>query len=224
MILGLNKYDDISRLLRDIETEYHYTCGLTGKAALNERVREALRQVPRHAFVPSAMKPFAYDNNPLPIGHGQTISQPYIVALMSDLLETQEDHVVLEIGTGCGYQAAVLSRLVSKVYTIEIIPTLGNEANERLQRLGYTNIEMRIGDGYNGWEEHAPFDGIIGTAAASDLPPPLLQQLKPGGRMVIPVGLPHARQDLILLVKEEDGSITERDILPVAFVPFIRSH
>ena len=189
-----------------------------------DRVMEAMGQVPRHEFVPEAERGNAYQNRPLPIGYSQTISQPYIVALMTDLLALGPDQVVLEIGTGSGYQAAVLAELVAQVFTIEIISELGREAGQRLQRLGYDNIETRVGDGYYGWSEHAPFDAIIVTAATSHIPPPLVRQLKPGGRMIIPVGGQFMVQHLTLVEKMADGSVRTRQILPVRFVPFTRGN
>lgn len=191
-------------------------------ARFDPRVKEVIARVPRHLFVPPAQRPHAYENRPLPIGHGQTISQPTIVALMTDLLQLGKDDRVLEIGTGSGYQAAVLAELVRSVYTIEIVEPLGLEARERLARLGYRNVEVRIGDGYKGWEEHAPFDAIMVTAGADQVPPPLLQQLKPGGRMVIPVGPAHSIQYLTVIEKRADGSIHSRKVTPVRFVPFTR--
>jgi protein-L-isoaspartate(D-aspartate) O-methyltransferase len=214
----------IERMLRDIGWETSETRAWIGKSGLDPRVLEAMRQVPRHAFVPQGLEACAYDNGPLSIGSGQTISQPFIVALMSDLLATRPHHVVLEVGCGSGYQSAVLSRLVKQVYSVEIVPELAREAQERLSRLGYGNVMVRQGDGYQGWAEHAPFDGIIVTAAAPEIPPPLVEQLKPGGRMVIPVGLPYMRQDLLLLEKDRDGVVTTRNILPVAFVPLTGDH
>jgi protein-L-isoaspartate(D-aspartate) O-methyltransferase len=196
----------------------------TGRPSFNQRVMDVIAKVPRHEFVPDEQDAYAYDNRPLPIGYGQTISQPYIVALMTDLLDVKPSDVVLEIGTGSGYQAAVLAGLVDKMYSIEIIEELGNEAKERLARLGYNNVEVKIGDGYHGWEEHAPFDGIIVTAAASHIPPPLIQQLKPGGRMVIPVGERFFVQYLMLVEKNEQGKLKTHNILPVAFVPFTGGH
>lgn len=209
----------IERMLRDIRWETAETRAWIGKSELDPRVLEAMSEVPRHAFVPRGLEDCAYDNGPLSIGQGQTISQPYIVALMSDLLATQAHHVVLEVGCGSGYQSAVLSRLVKQVYALEIVPELAQAAQERLSRLGYGNVAVRQGDGYQGWPEHAPFDGIIVTAAAPEIPPPLVEQLRPGGRMVIPVGLPYMRQDLLLLEKSASGEITTRNMLPVAFVP-----
>lgn len=188
----------------------------------DSKVKEAMAHVPRHLFVPPALQPHAYEDRPLPIGHGQTISQPYIVALMTDLLQPRKDQRVLEIGTGSGYQAAVLAELVHSVYTIEIVEPLAREARERLARLGYRNVEVRTGDGYKGWEERAPFDAIMVTAGADEVPAPLLRQLKPGGRMVIPVGPAHGIQYLTLIEKQADGSIRSRRVVPVRFVPFTR--
>jgi len=187
-----------------------------------ETIRSMLT-VPREEFVPPELRKFAYANKPLPIGYGQTISQPYIVALMTELLSVGADDRVLEIGTGSGYQAAILSVIVSEVYTVEIIEPLGLNARERLSRLGYDNVYTRVGDGYFGWEEHAPFDAIIVTAAADHIPPPLLKQLRPGGRMCIPVGQPYFPQVLKLAVKDLEGNVTVRDIIPVMFVPFTRA-
>jgi protein-L-isoaspartate(D-aspartate) O-methyltransferase len=192
--------------------------GALGTAMIEPRVLEALRRVPRHLFVPPEQQPYAYEDRPLSIGHGQTISQPFIVALMTDLLDVHMDDKVLEVGTGSGYQAAVLAELASQVYTIEIIPDLAQSAGERLARL-YRNVEARAGDGYYGWPEAAPFDSIVVTAAASHIPPPLVQQLKPGGRMAIPVGSRFSVQQLVLVEKDEAGRMTTRQLLPVAFVP-----
>jgi protein-L-isoaspartate(D-aspartate) O-methyltransferase len=200
------------------------TAEYLGKPRLDEDVLTALRTVPRHAFVPEDEQAHAYENRPLPIGYGQTISQPYIVALMTDLLEVGPDDTVLEVGTGSGYQAAVLSGLVSRVSTIEIVPPLGERAREVLERLGYDNVDVRIGDGYYGWEERAPFDAIIVTAAASHVPPPLVRQLRPGGRMLIPVGSRFMVQELLLVEKSAEGTVTTRQILPVAFVPLTGGH
>ncbi|HEX4943627.1 MAG TPA: protein-L-isoaspartate(D-aspartate) O-methyltransferase [Usitatibacteraceae bacterium] len=196
----------------------------TGKAAIDERVLAAMSRVPRHRFVPPDQERNAYANRPLPIGHGQTISQPYIVALMTDLLEVKPDHAVLEIGTGSGYQAAILATLARTVCTIEIIAPLAREAEERLGRQGFAQVRTRVGDGYYGWEECGPFDGIIVTAAAGQVPPPLVRQLKPGGRMVIPVGAPFLTQQLMLVEKNRDGTILTRQILPVRFVPLTGAH
>ena len=210
------------RMLRDIEREVEYTRRLIGRDAFDARVMDAFRQVPRHEFVPADMRDLAYDNGPLPIGEGQTISQPYIVALMTDLLVPQPEDVVLEVGTGSGYQAAILSRLVRQVYSIEIVDTLAGAARERLQRLGYTNVEVRSADGYHGWPEHAPFDAIIITAAVPEIPEPLIEQLRPGGRLVTPVGEPYGGQDLVLLEKTPDGHVHRKVVLGVAFVPLTR--
>jgi protein-L-isoaspartate(D-aspartate) O-methyltransferase len=193
----------------------------TGAApqVFDERVMGVIAQVPRHEFVPPEQLSFAYENRPLPIGHGQTISQPYIVALMTELARAQPGHKVLEVGTGSGYQAAVMAKLASKVYTVEIVEPLGQAAKERLRTLGYDNVQVRLADGYHGWEEHAPYDAILVTAAASHVPPPLVRQLKPGGRMVIPVGAAFMVQQLMLIEKNADGTVATRQILPVVFVP-----
>ena len=210
------------KMLRDIRAEVKYTRRFIGKDALAPRVMDAMRLVPRHEFVEPEMRMFAYENGPLPIGRGQTISQPYIVALMTDLLEPKPGDVMLEVGTGSGYQAAVLAQVVRKVYTLEIIEQLAIRAKSRLSRLGYRNVEARVGDGYLGWQEQAPFDGIIVTAAAAHVPPALVEQLKPGARLVIPVGHPYMSQTLRVVEKGERGDITTRDILSVAFVPLTR--
>ena len=181
-----------------------------------------MRTVPRHEFVPAEMRDDAYANRPLPIGEGQTISQPYIVALMTDLAGVDADSIVLEVGTGSGYQAAVLAKIVSHVYTIEIIGTLGRRAAQTLERLGYQNVTVRIGDGYLGWPAFAPFDAIVVTAAPEAVPPPLIEQLKVGGKLVVPVGPEGRTQSLQVLEKEPGGEITTTDMLPVAFVPLTR--
>ena len=196
----------------------------TGEKVLNEDVMQVLGTVERHEFVPARQKPFAYENRPLPIGHGQTISQPYIVAIMTELMEPDRDATVLEIGTGSGYQAAILSKLVNRVYSIEIIEALADEASARLARLHYDNVTTKLGDGYYGWEEHAPFDAIIVTAAASHVPPPLVRQLRPGGRMIIPVGGQFMTQQLLLLEKAHDDTIITRQIAAVRFVPLTGEH
>jgi protein-L-isoaspartate(D-aspartate) O-methyltransferase len=213
---------NINKMLRDIESEVKYTRNMIGRSALDSRVMQAMREVPRHQFVPRGMHREAYYNGPLPIGHGQTISQPYIVALMTDLLEPTPDDVILEIGTGSGYQAAILSRVVKQVYTLEIIEALSLNAAATLQRLGYDNVACRVADGYDGWVEHAPFDGIIVTAAAPNIPQPLVDQLRPGGRLVIPIGMPYAHQELMVVVKQASGEIQVTDVLGVAFVPLTR--
>jgi protein-L-isoaspartate(D-aspartate) O-methyltransferase len=195
-----------------------------GKQGFAERVLQALREVERHRFVPEALQAEAYANQPLPIGHGQTISQPWIVAMMTDLVEPKPGDRVLEVGTGSGYQAAVLAKLVGQVYSIEIIEPLAAQAQERLARLGYANVTTRLGDGYFGWEEQAPFDAIVVTAAADHVPPPLIAQLKPGGRMVIPVGGRFAVQYLLLVEKTAAGETITRQIAAVRFVPLTGEH
>ncbi len=212
------------QMIREIEADVLDTAAYIDKRALNPKVMEVMAQLPRHRFVPQKQQPYAYENRPLGIGHGQTISQPYIVALMSDLLHPDPGHRILELGTGSGYQAAVLAQMGAQVYTIEIIEPLGKQAADRFAELGYGNISTRIGDGYYGWESQAPFDSIVVTAAASHVPPPLIDQLKPGGRMVIPVGGGFQVQQLMLIEKQEDGGIKTRQILPVRFVPLTGSH
>ena len=187
-------------------------------------ILQSLNSVRRHEFVPDKLKKEAYENHPLPIGYGQTISQPYIVALMTDLVQPGPDDVILEVGTGSGYQAAVLAKLVKRVYSMEIIEPLAEQARKRLDRLGYSNVETKLGDGYFGWEEHAPYDAIIVTAASSHVPPPLIHQLKPGGRLVIPVGGRFAIQYLLLIEKTEKGEILTRQITAVRFVPLTGDH
>ena len=204
--------EEIAALARDTRSE-------TGRAALSGRVMAAMAKVPRHEFVPDGEKRNAYANRPLPIGSGQTISQPYIVALMTDLMEVKPGDRVLEIGTGSGYQAAVLSELAGTVYTVEIVEPLAREARERLTRLGYRNVLAKTGDGYQGWPAHAPFDSIMVTAAPRDVPQPLIDQLKPGGRLVVPVGGQAGGQSLLLIEKQPDGKITRRNVLAVRFVP-----
>ena len=188
-------------MVRAVAETTEDTAEWIGKTALAPRVMEAMGRVPRHLFVPPDLEDLGYLNRPLPIGYGQTISQPYIVALMTDLLEPEPDHVAFELGTGSSYQAVVLAELVAEVYTVEIVPPLAASATERLRTLGYDNVTVRAGDGYHGWPEHAPFDIIVVTAAASHVPPPLIAQLKPGGRMVIPVGSPFLTQHLLLIEK-----------------------
>ncbi|HJS53765.1 MAG TPA: protein-L-isoaspartate(D-aspartate) O-methyltransferase [Chitinophagaceae bacterium] len=182
----------------------------------------AMRKVYRHKFVPATQASSSYDDGPLPIGYGQTISQPYIVAYMTEIIKPKSNYTVLEIGTGSGYQAAVLAEIVRKVYTVEIIGELGNQATARLKNLGYKNIEVKIADGYDGWKEHAPFDAIVVTAAAEYIPPPLKEQLKDGGRMIIPVGTPYMTQQL-MLVEKNGNKYKTTSMLPVRFVPFKRS-
>lgn len=215
-----DSYEKQSRqMLREIDESALYASSTLGRSRIDRRVMDVMAQVPRHEFVPAYLRSNAYANIPLPIGHGQTISQPFVVALMTDLLETKKDDVVLEVGTGSGYQAAVLSELVKKVYTIEVIKELGESARERLNRLRYKNVEVRIADGYFGWEEHAPFNSIIVTAAAGHVPPPLIKQLKPGGRIVIPVGGTYQVQMLMVVTKDASGTLKTRQVLPVRFVP-----
>jgi protein-L-isoaspartate(D-aspartate) O-methyltransferase len=211
----------VDRLLDDIRYEVRQTRELTGRPVLDSRVFDALRRVPRHAFVGDDLQDRAYANHPLPIGYGQTISQPYIVALMTDLIRPRDDAVVLEIGTGSGYQTAVLAELVRQVYSLEIVDELAVAARARLHRLGYANVEVRSGNGRLGWPEHAPYDAIVVTAAPTAIPPPLIEQLKPGGMLVIPVGERIFGQELWLINKDEGGRIDEARILPVAFVPLI---
>ena len=194
------------------------------ESRVSDAVMASMNTVRRHELVPQSERRFAYENRPLPIGHGQTISQPYIVALMTELIKPDGDDVVLEVGTGSGYQAAVLAELVDHVYSIEIIAALANRARQDLERLGYKNITTRLGDGYYGWDEHGPFDAIIVTAAASHVPPPLIQQLKPGGLMVIPVGGRFMTQTLLLLEKTDNGEVITRQYGAVRFVPLTGEH
>ena len=223
-------------MVRTIAAYAPYSADALGRDYMDPRVLEVMGNVPRHAFLPETPKPrnwlfgllgsdpalVAYADRPVPIGYGQTMSQPFIVALMTDLLASEPDHVVLEVGTGSGYQAAVLSPLVKRVCTIEIIPELGRTAAAALKRFGYDNVRTRIGDGYYGWEACGPFDGIVVTAAAGHVPPPLIDQLKSGGRMIIPVGGPFFAQQLTLVEKEAGGRVFTRQVLPVAFVPLVR--
>lgn len=218
-------------MVQEIADEVRATRKHLGKDALDPRVMAAMGKVARHAFVPQVNWPAAYENRPQPIGHGQTISQPYMVAVMSDLAAVAPADRVLEIGTGCGYQSAVLAELAARVFTIEVVPELANQAAERLRGLGYDNIDVRIGDGALGWPEHAPFDAIVVTAAAwHRVPPALIEQLAPGGRLVVPVDRSKAaarypftaqRQDLLLVSKDARGKVSERSVLPVAFVPLV---
>jgi protein-L-isoaspartate(D-aspartate) O-methyltransferase len=213
------------RKLREEMVRTQITSGrwTASEAVHNPLVLDSMRTTPRHRFVAPGLVAYAYDDRPLPIGYGQTISQPYMVAKMTELLEPKAEQQILEIGTGSGYQAAVLSPLVARVYTVEIIEPLGTSARQRLADLGYRNIEVRIGDGYFGWPGRAPFDGIIVTAATDHIPPPLIGQLKPGGRMVIPVGGPFQIQTLMLVTKGSKGprDLQVRSLMPVAFVPLV---
>ena len=209
-------------MLEAIRESVRSSASYTGRSELSERVMAAMASVPREEFVLPAYRHQAYNNTPLPIAADQTISQPLIVALMTDLLDPQPGDVILEVGTGSGYQAAVLSGLVNQLYSIEIVEELAASAAEVLSKLGYNNVTVRAGDGYAGWPEHAPFDGIIVTAAAEEIPPPLLQQLKPGGKLVIPVGAEHGYQELLLVESRCSGEISKRSVLPVRFVPLNR--
>jgi len=204
------------RMMMEIAAETIYSSARLGKAALSRRVMDVMAKVPRHEFVPLELQPYAYINRPLPIGCGKTISQPFIVAVMTDLLDVGPDDIVLEVGTGLGYQSAILAELAKRVYSVEIIEELALRARHRLGRQGYTNVEIKVGNGYHGWPEHAPFDRVIVTAAPDLIPPPLINQLKAGGKMMIPAGLPDSQQ-LILLAKDAAGTISTREILPVLF-------
>jgi protein-L-isoaspartate(D-aspartate) O-methyltransferase len=212
---------NIHRMLEDIKQETVLTAFLTGRKTLSPEVMEAMGEVPREQFVAPEMLPMAFDNGPLPIGYGQTISQPFIVALMTDLLDVTRTDKVLEIGTGSGYQTAILSLLAERVYTVEVIEELSAEAAARFKKLDYPNIHVKTGNGYEGWPEQAPYDGIIVTAAAPYIPEPLIEQLKTGGRLVIPVGRPFEHQELIVLEKKEKGANKISKILDVAFVPLV---
>ena len=203
-------------LIAEIEAEAVLTASYTGKVVFSRAVMEAVARIPRHEFVPVEIQPYAYLNRPLPIGFDKTVSQPYIVALMTDLLELKPDDSVLEIGSGAGYQAAVVAQLAKHVFTVDIIEELARGAERRLKRLGYGNVQVHVGNGYYGWSEHAPYDKIIVTAACDLIPPPLLAQLKPGGRMVIPTGIPE-KQALTLVEKAAGGQLSTRDVLPVRF-------
>jgi protein-L-isoaspartate(D-aspartate) O-methyltransferase len=209
------------RLVEEVDAMYAATRAETGLGAMSPPVRAALARVERHRFVPESQRERAYGNHPLPIGAGQTISQPYIVALSTDLVQAKPGDVVLEIGTGSGYQAAMLAEIVQQVYSVELIEDLGREAAKRLGAAGYANVEVRIGDGYAGWPEKAPFDAIVVTAAAPRVPQALVDQLKPGGRLVIPVGGRHEAQELLVLTKRADGGVDRRSVLPVRFVPLV---
>lgn len=213
-----------ARLMAEIDRDTRETEDYTGRSELHARVRDAMATVARHHFVDTYGPDAAYANRPLPIGHGQTISQPFIVALMTDLLDPEAEHVVLEIGTGSGYQAAVLATLVKHVYTIEIIPELAASAERRLADLGYENVSVKAGDGYFGWPEAAPFDGIIVTAVGPDIPASLVEQLKTGAHMVLPVGTQHSAQNLTVVTKQADGGYSTEEVLPVAFVPLTGDH
>jgi protein-L-isoaspartate(D-aspartate) O-methyltransferase len=212
---------NMQHMITDIEGEVKYTRSMIGTDELDPRVMDVMARVPRAEFVPPELQDAAFDNGPLPIGCGQTISQPYIVALMTDMLQLEPDHRVLEIGTGSGYQTAILSLLCEKVYTMEVVKELSEAAEKRLNRLGYNNIETCAGSGYDGWAGHAPYDGIIVTAAARHIPPALIDQLKAGGRLVIPVGQPYSHQELMLVEKDQQGGSHVKSVLGVAFVPLV---
>ncbi len=216
--------NDRKAMLRTIEEEFLLTRNLTGREHLSPAVLEAMARVPREEFVPDQLRHEAFANYPLPIGEGQTISQPFIVALMTDLLEPQRGQTILEVGTGSGYQAAILSLLVDQVFSLEVVPLLAEQAGRRLERLGYGNVAVRQGDGYRGWPEHAPFDGIVVTAAAPFVPPALVEQLRVGGCLVIPVGLPYHHQELQLVERDASGERKTTSILGVAFVPMVQVH
>jgi protein-L-isoaspartate(D-aspartate) O-methyltransferase len=225
LLIGETQAQDFAaeraRMVAEVEAMYAETRSVTGLPTMSPQVRAALGKVERHRLVPPEQRALSYRNHPLPIGQGQTISQPYIVALSADLIVPQPRHVVLEVGTGSGYQSAILAETVGRVFSVEIIESLGKEAAERLKTLGYNNIEIKIGDGYKGWPEKAPFDAIVVTAAAPRVPEALIEQLKPGGRLVIPVGEPGRAQDLLLIVKTAEGKVERKAILPVRFVPLV---
>jgi protein-L-isoaspartate(D-aspartate) O-methyltransferase len=209
------------RLIEEIRLEARETAGFLGRDTLDPRVLDAIRRVPREAFVTSDKRDLAYINRPLPIGHGQTISQPFVVAVMTDMLALTSSARVLEVGTGCGYQTAILAELAERVFTIEVVAPLGRAARERLEALGYATNECRIGDGGLGWPEKAPFDGIVVTAAAPSRPDRLIDQLAPGGRMAVPIGRSGFTQTLTLIEKDAEGRVRETPRLPVAFVPLV---
>jgi len=211
-------------MIHEIKDEVRLTSRYLQKDQLSTQVMQALEKVPRHRFVPADLQAEAYDNNPLPIGHGQTISQPYIVAIMTDLLNLTPHDKILEVGTGSGYQTAILAELVEQVYSLEIIDDLTHHAKEILIQLNYKNIELKTGDGYYGWPEHGPYDAITVAAAATHIPVALTEQLKPGGIMMIPIGTQHITQKLMLVKKELDNQIKTQEVLPVSFVPLTGKH
>ena len=213
-----------AKLIEAIQTDVEKTARFIGTGVLEPKVMQAMATVPRHEFVPKLQQAFAYKNRPLPIGYGQTISQPYIVALMTHLLQIQSSDKILEIGTGSGYQAAILAELADAVYSVEIVPELAKRAKSTFAKLKLTGIHSKLGDGYFGWEDYAPYDAIIVTAAASHVPPPLIKQLKPGGRMVIPVGSRFYVQYLVVINKDQNNKLSTRQILPVRFVPLTGGH
>jgi protein-L-isoaspartate(D-aspartate) O-methyltransferase len=213
-----NRQHELMRqqMIAEVVADVVFLTAQLGKSALDARVIEVMGRIPRHEFVPVELQAYSYINSPLPIGYGKTVSQPFIIALMTDLLEPQAEDRVLEVGAGVGYQAAILSELVKQVYSMDIIEELALETRKRLGRLGYRNIEIGVGNGYYGWSEHSPFDKIIVTAAPDLIPPPLISQLKPGGKMVIPTGIPD-KQQLMVLEKSADGKLATREVLPVRF-------
>ncbi len=215
------RLDERQALLAVIDDEIASTAARTGIRRLSKPVRQALLAVPRHHFVPKDVQAFAYENRPLAIGQGQTISQPYIVALMTELLSLKRGDRVLEIGTGSGYQAAVIAQIAGGLHSVETLPELARNALDKLNELGIDRVSVRVGDGSLGWPEHAPFDAIIVTAAARTLPPALVEQLKPGGRLVIPLGDPHDAQELQVITKHSNGTTTCHEVLPVTFVPLV---
>ena len=222
----MNNYGDqaeIETLIEEVSAEVAVLEKKLGWAALSDELLAALRQVPRDQFVPEENRHRAWENHPLPIGYQQTISQPFIVAIMTQLLNPEKDHRVLEVGTGCGYQAAILSQMVKQVVSIEVVSELAVASEQRLKNLGYNNISVRCGDGYSGWPELAPFDSIIVTAGVNVVPGPLVSQLRVGGRMVIPLGANHYSQMLAVLTKLDESSVDIKEIIPVVFVPFVRS-
>jgi len=209
------------QMIDEIEQEVSLTKHLTGRDYLDPRVMSVIAEIPRDVFVPKEIKHAAFRNGPLPIGHGQTISQPYIVALMTDLLQLQPEDKVLEIGTGSGYQTAILSQLCKQVYSVEVVPELSKKAQQTFEQLGYNNIHLRVGNGHEGWPEHALYDGIIVTAAARYIPESLVEQLKSGRKLVIPVGEPHSYQKLYVVEKDDQGELRSHEVLGVAFVPLV---
>jgi protein-L-isoaspartate(D-aspartate) O-methyltransferase len=213
-----NGQHDLMRqqMIAEIVADAVFLTAQLGKSSFAPRVIDAMGRIPRHEFVPLELRAYAYLNSPLPVGYGKTVSQPFIVALMTDLLDPHPGDIILEVGAGVGYQAAILSELVNQVYSIELIEELALDTRHRLQHLGYRNIEIGVGNGYYGWAEHAPFDKIVVTAAPDLIPPPLLAQLKPGGKMVIPTGIPD-KQQLVLVEKSGNGKLTTREVLPVRF-------
>ncbi len=215
--------DASARMIVAIEHDAKETANWTGRPAFSKAVMNAMACVPRHTFIASYEPYAAYANRPAPIGHGQTISQPYIVALMTDLLDLDANDKVLEIGTGCGYQSAVLAEIAMQVYSVETVEPLALTADKRLKQLGYANINIRVGDGYAGWPEESPFDAIIVTAAPPYVPKALIEQLATGGRMIVPVGKPYATQWLYRITRRKDGQCDETGVLPVAFVPMVES-